>query len=66
MLDKESLLMANPDVIIINEGIYIDSRYNFFSRRTILLQNKLERWKNDPLLKDAVDCSEYAVYFNCR
>ena len=52
MLDKESLLMANPDVIIINEGIYIDNRYNFFSRRTILLQNELEKWKNDPLLKD--------------
>lgn len=52
MLDKESLLLANPDVIIINEGIYIDKKYNFFSRRTKLLLNEFEKMRKDPILKD--------------
>ncbi len=52
LLDKESLLLANPDVIIINEGIYINSKYNFFSKRTRMLLNEFEKFKSDPLLKD--------------
>lgn len=52
IVDKEILLLANPDVIIVNEGIYIDKKYNFFSRRTSILLNELETYKNDPLLKD--------------
>ena len=52
MLDQESLLLANPDVIIINEGIYIDKKYKFFSRRTELLLNEFNKFKNNPLLKD--------------
>lgn len=52
MLDRESLLLANPDIIIINEGIYIDNKYKFFSRRTKLLINEFEKFKSDPLLKN--------------
>ena len=52
LLDKESLLLANPDVIIINEGIYINSKYKFFSKRTRMLLNEFEKFKSDSLLKD--------------
>lgn len=52
MLDKETLLLANPDIIIINEGIYIDKKYKFFSRRTEILLNEFNKFKNDQLLKD--------------
>lgn len=52
MLDKETLLLANPDIIIINEGVYINDKYRFFSKRTKLLINEFEKFKKDPLLKD--------------
>lgn len=52
MLDKETLLLANPDIIIINEGIYINDKYKFFSKRTKILINEFEKFKKDPLLKD--------------
>lgn len=52
MLDKETLLLANPDVIIINEGIYIDEKYKFFSRRTNILLKEFKKFKSDPMLKD--------------
>lgn len=52
MLDKEILLLANPDIIIINEGIYIDKKYKFFSRRTEILLKEFNKFKDDPLLKD--------------
>lgn len=52
IIDKETLLIANPDVIIINEGIYVDPKYKFFSKRTQLLLNQIETLKRDHLLKD--------------